>query len=158
MTKICFLKDDRDNAGFAYTLNLNHDQPLKSKNDISSWRFLSQLDWQYVHKNFHPVESFRDVEFAREYNLTEDFSSRFSEQMLHALVGFSNSKTSTFRYSLNWFSRITDYSAVKQELLRRIFSGTGRLMPKPRTCVPKIPSKAVIIGRLMQKCRKIWQG
>lgn len=109
-------KDDRDNAGFAYTLNLNHDQPLKSKNDISSWRFLSQLDWQYVHKNFHPVESFRDVEFAREYNLTEDFSSRFSEQMLHALVGFSNSKTSTFRYSLNWFSRITDYSAVKQEL------------------------------------------
>lgn len=109
--------DDHDNAGFAYMLKLDHDQTLKSKTNRLPWRFCSQLDWQFVHKNFHAVESFRNVEFAREYNLTEDFSSRFSEQMLHALLGFSNSKSSTFRYSLNWFSRISDYSAVKQEVL-----------------------------------------
>ncbi len=113
-------EDDRDNVGFAYSLLLNYDRPLKSQKDTANpWNLRTVLDWQFVHKNFHAIESFREVEFARDYNLTEDYSSNFSEQMLHALVGMAKKEVSDSRYEVNWFFRMGDYSAIRQTLWTR---------------------------------------
>ena len=109
-------QDDRDNVGFAYNLVLHQIQPLQKKlEDSLSWRLLSEVAWQFVHKNFHAIESFRNVEFARDYNLTEDYSSLHSEQMLHAMFTLQKTNMSQTQYALNWFSRIKDVMALRQE-------------------------------------------
>ncbi len=124
--------DDKDNVGFAYSFTLNHNHAVGSGKDTSdnAWRLRYMLDWQFVQKNFHAVESFRDVEFAREYNLAEDYSSDYSEQMLHALFGISKSEVSTSLYEANWFTRIGDYSAFKQTLSTQNSPGQWTLNAK----------------------------
>ena len=110
-------QDDRDNVGFAYFLNLGHAQNLKSKNaDTALWQLSTALQWQFLHRNFHAVESFREVEFARNYNLDQDYSDTRSEQMLQAMVSLSNPQVGTNRYTFNWFSRIGALNAWRNEL------------------------------------------
>lgn len=110
-------QDDRDNVGFAYYLNIGHAQHLKSRNaDTTSWLLSTALQWQFLHRNFHAVESFREVEFARNYNLDQDYSDTRSEQMLQAMVLFSNPQVGTNRYSFNWFSRLGVLNAWRNEL------------------------------------------
>lgn len=111
--------DDRDNVGFAANFAFGHRQMLGKKEKSSPWSFVSRLDWQFVHRNFHAVESFRDVEFARDYNLNADYSSLHSEQMLHALIGFDKKNVSISQYEFNWFTRFGEISALRQELLTR---------------------------------------
>lgn len=111
--------EDGNNVGFAYFLNVNHNQKLKTHKTDVNWSLQTAVDWQFVHRNFHPIESFRDVEFARNYNLSEDYSSDYSEQILHAVVAVLNDKTSSTQYSLNWLSRLGSMSAVRQELMTR---------------------------------------
>ena len=118
--------DDGDNVGFASTLQLDHKQTLKNRGKSRQWDFLGHVDWQFVHRNFHAIESFREVEFARNYNLDSDYSSLHSEQMLHATVGFAQSDVSSFRYDVNWFARMGSSSALRQELSTR--NRLGRLV------------------------------
>lgn len=109
--------DDRDNVGFAYLLSAQHEQPLKRHGtDTSQWRLNASLQWQFVHKNFHAVERFREVEFARNYNLDQEYSETASEQMLQAVIGISRPKVSDTRYSLNWFSRMGALNAIRNEI------------------------------------------
>lgn len=110
-------KNDGDNVGFAYFLDVYHDQILKTKSqDTSDWRLNSQLQWQFVHRNFHVVESFRSVEFATDFNLNEDYSNSYSEQMLKAVLGVVKADICRSQYTLDWFSRLGLLQAVRQEL------------------------------------------
>lgn len=109
--------DDRDNVGFSYSLLWQSEHPIKiKKNPQSLWQWKTALDWQYVHKNFHTIESFRAVEFARDYGLTDAYSMDFSEQMLHASVGLSKASVSTTLYDINWFSRLGNVSSIRQSI------------------------------------------
>ena len=110
--------DDRDNVGFAAFLEAGHEQALKGRHsDTSQWRLSTACQWQFLHRNFHAVESFREVEFARNYNLDQDYSDTRSEQMLQASIAIIHPKYSTSRYSLNWFSRLGLLNAVRNEFL-----------------------------------------
>ena len=109
--------DDRDNVGFAYLLSAQHEQALKRHGtDTSQWRLNASLQWQFVHKNFHAVERFREVEFARNYNLEQDYSESASEQMLQASIAMIHPRYSTSRYSLNWLSRLGVLNAIRNEI------------------------------------------
>ncbi|MCR4964593.1 MAG: hypothetical protein K6A41_02940 [Bacteroidales bacterium] len=110
-------EDDKDNTGFAYHIGVKQIQPLQKKlPDSLAWCLQSEVEWQFVHKNFHAIESFRDVEFARNYNLSEDYSTLHSEQMLKAQLLLQKSSISSTQYTLNWFSRLHDVFALRQEL------------------------------------------
>ncbi|MCQ2283863.1 MAG: hypothetical protein MJZ57_03050 [Bacteroidales bacterium] len=110
-------KDDNDNVGFAYFLDFNHGHRILNRDkDTTDWTFQSALRWQFVHKNFHAVESFREVEFARDFNLKEDYSTTHSEQMLQADLGFVHAQNARTFYTLNWFSRFGDVSALRNQL------------------------------------------
>lgn len=98
--------DDKDNAGLAYKLSLDYQNKLKNnKLQDSLWRYQLNLDYEYAHKNFSPLETFRDIEFARDYNLENDYSSAASEQMLQLTTGFAHPKCGSTLYSFNLLSR-----------------------------------------------------
>ncbi len=61
-------KDDGDNTGAALQLGLEQKVPLQSDKD-SGWIWKGDLEWEHVNKNFRPIERFREVEFARNWNL-----------------------------------------------------------------------------------------
>jgi len=109
--------DDHDNVGFAYSMDAHRRQWVgRDTSNSRRWQVSSALEWQFVHKNFSAVQSFREVEFARNYNLSSDFSNECSEQMLGASLTAANSHDQFLGYGLNWFSRIGNVSALRQEL------------------------------------------
>jgi hypothetical protein len=112
-----FLKKN-GNAGFAGTLELKHEQELKRKDaDTARWHLSTELLWQYRHKDFCEVDPSREVEFARKYNLSGNDSTRSAEQMLQASVGIADPHCSSSKYTLNWYSRPGNLSALRQEVV-----------------------------------------
>lgn len=110
--------DNHDNVGFACDMGVHHQQMLGNRQEKNKlWSLVTDLNWQFVHKNFRAVERFREVEFARQYNLAEDQSFTHSEQMLHADLALVHPKFSITHYRLNWFNRIGDVNALRQELV-----------------------------------------
>lgn len=110
-------KDGKDNVGYAFGVRAGHQQLLgKSKDTSASWRLQTTLDWQFVQKNFHALERYREVEFARNYNLNDVDSSAYSEQMLQASIALSKSDVSTSSYTFNWYDRLGQLYALRQLL------------------------------------------
>ena len=114
-------KDDHDNIGFAVKLLLDHEQKLKTKKEkVTPWLFKNQLNYEFTHQNFHTVESYREVEFARNYNLAEDYSKRRAEQMLHFKSNLNHSEIGNITYNFNLYSRLQEVNVYRNEVAAAI--------------------------------------
>lgn len=112
-----FSKNNKNNVGFAYMMRFHHQKELKKKTrQLAPWRFYTKVFYEFIHKNFRVFESTRDVEFKRNYNLDEDYSKRFSEQMAQLTLGFQNDEIGETHYDLNCLSRFGSMNALKNEL------------------------------------------
>lgn len=112
-----FSKDNSNNVGFAAMMSFHHHQELKRKREnVAPWMLKTKLFYEFIHKNFSVLESTREVEFKRNYNLEEEYSDRFSEQMVQLSMGLENKETGLLRYDANWFSRWGSMHALKNEL------------------------------------------
>ena len=110
-------KDRNDDVGFAYMLNISDVEKFSSKRDTLPWLLESRARMQYLHKNFTPFESFRDVEFARQYNLASDYADNRAEWMVTAGVSLLKPQRHRIRYDLNFFDRTGEVTALRNELL-----------------------------------------
>lgn len=122
-----FSKNNEHNVGFAGMLSFFHDQELKRKSMYSQpWMLKTKIYYEFFHKDFSVLENTREVEFQRNYNLDEAYSHRFSEQMVQLTLALSQDTIGDLRYDLNWFSRIGNMNAVKNELTADIHQNGWR--------------------------------
>ena len=109
--------DNADNASFGYMLNFFHKNAIKSKkNTEKPWIFFTKVTGEYQHRNFNPVESYRAVEFYKDYNLQGDFSPQNAELMLSAQTGFTHEETGESSYKFNYYARSNSLKAFRNEL------------------------------------------
>lgn len=106
-------KNDADNAGWAYQLQTSYKTPLRKQKE---WSFYSMLNYEYVNQNFSPFQSFRAIEFGREYNLTTDYAVRAPEQIMEFKTGFTHASSGESYYALNWLLRKNQVNAIRNEL------------------------------------------
>ncbi len=109
-------KDRQDDIGFACFLNISDQERFTSRNDTVPWLMRSRVQLQFLHKYFTPFESFREVEFARQYNLATDYAENRSEWMTQAEIAFSKQKLHLLQYDLNFFNRTGEVNALRNEL------------------------------------------
>lgn len=110
-------KDRNDDIGFAYFLNVSDVERLASRKDTLPWLLKSRVQLQFLHKYFTPFESFREVEFARQYNLATDYAENRSEWMTQAEIALSKQKLHLLQYDFNYFNRVGEVNALRNELL-----------------------------------------
>ena len=110
-------KDRNDDVGFAYLLNISDVEKFNPKKDTIPWMLESQVRMQFLQKNFTPFESFREVEFARQYNLTSDYAVNRPEWMVTAGVSLKKPQRHRLSYDLNFFDRTGEVTALRNELL-----------------------------------------
>lgn len=109
---------DSANFGYALKLDLFHKNPLKKNaSPNNTWWFYTQLKGEFLNKDFHHFESFRDVEFYKDYNLNSDFANGQHELLLNYNLGFQNEKIGKTEYNANYYSRLGRSHALKNELL-----------------------------------------
>lgn len=107
---------DKDNAGIAYKFQVGYRTGLGKRVRDTMWHYRMHLDYEFVHKNYTPLKSFRAVEYYREYNLEADYTSTASEQLTGLSAGFEHKKKGKTIYSFNWLARFGDVSAFRHEL------------------------------------------
>jgi len=113
-------KNNAENASFGILLNFFHKNVIKSKNNIEKpWWFFTKTSGEYQHQNFHPVESFRNVEFYKDYNLQDDYSPQNAELMLNLHSGFTQEEIGETSYKFNYYSRTKNLQAIRNELFSK---------------------------------------
>lgn len=109
--------DDRDNAGLACKVNVEYRQPVRSrKTQDTSWQYCLTFDYEYAHRNYTPLQSYRNVEFFRDYNLSSDFTTNSDEQLLQLSTGFSHPTCGSTAYTANWLYRFGEMNGLRQQL------------------------------------------
>lgn len=97
--------DNKNNLGFAYSFNVNHQKWISSKDTVSpKWQTSTHLGYEYIHKNFKLIESHRNIEFNKDYNLNEGFIKQSWEQMVTFTTKLLNEKKGEAQYQSNIYS------------------------------------------------------
>lgn len=104
--------------GYSFNFNAFHKNNLHSKKKSrEQWLFETQIIYEFLNRNFHPIESYRNVEFYKDYNLSENYSGLNDEQMLQFKAGFAHKEIGKSTYSMNYYSRFNELQAIKNEFV-----------------------------------------
>lgn len=107
--------DDEENVGFAIKLAaFNKSKVFAKKRE--GWHWENSLNYEFLSKNFHISESFREIEFARNFNLSEDYTNLYSEHLAQLSTKLLKEKTGHIEYALNFFSRPSNTTIFKNYL------------------------------------------
>ncbi len=106
-----FSKKDRGNdlgyAGKAYYQNITS----LGSDSVKSWRLTSNLNYEFVNRDFKPIERFRNVEFEREWNLGTT-SIYHDEYIVAGQVALSKLNLGNVSYQLKSFQKGSDYNGL----------------------------------------------
>ena len=103
--------DNENNTSFAYTIGLDNKLPIGKKN---KYYILSRANYEFVDKDFSPIERFRSVEFDRDWNTKSAQNS--TQQKINASIAFKDSKSSEIKYNYQKYWTQKNYDGVKNEI------------------------------------------
>lgn len=110
--------DDNDNVGYGFKLNFNDASPLTktpfNEKDTSHTPivFLSNVNYEFVQRNFSPIERYRSIEFERDWNRATVLTLS-DQHIVGAGVGLSKKKLGVIGYRFNAFFEGNNYNANK---------------------------------------------
>lgn len=106
--------DKQNNTALGLNFNLNTDHII-SKDSISPWKLLSEVNFEARGKDFSRIERYRDVEFERDWNILT--ANYYNNQYLgNAQLGFQNNKIGKIDYLFKMFYWGDDYQGYKNQL------------------------------------------
>ena len=101
------LENDLGYAGKAYYRNII---PLSS-DTIKGWKLTSDLNYEFVNRDFKPIERFRNVEFERDWNLGTT-AIYHDEHIASGQVAITKLNIGTLSYQLKSFQKGKDYNGL----------------------------------------------
>ncbi len=105
-------KDESNDDGYAARLTFDHRQPLR-KDKPEGWNLQTAVQTELNDADFRPVEIYRSVEFARDWNTT-GLQAFDREWLTNAQVSLQHALKGEFRYGLRSLLRGDDYNGLMQ--------------------------------------------
>ena len=103
--------DDKKNKGMASKLNWKHLFIDKK------WKFLTDLNYEFVHQNFRTLQRFQPVEFERNWNLVNPNGNR---QLINLNLLLEKDKNNFTKYSFNYLEYSENYTGIKHGFQNKI--------------------------------------
>jgi len=93
-------KDSKDNTSFAMMLAYNRISRI-TKRETNAWNLLSSARYEWLKKNFKPIEPYRKVEFNRDWNI-DHLEADEDQHQGELEIGFNNDRygITYYRFSL----------------------------------------------------------
>jgi hypothetical protein len=115
--------DSKDDVGYGLKLNFNNLTPLSKpttdpdRPDTSRTGILllSNVNYEFVQKNFSPIERYRSIEFERDWNRST-VTVMDDQHIIGAGSGLSKKNLGTIGYRFNAFFEGKNYNATKHFL------------------------------------------
>jgi hypothetical protein len=108
--------DKGDDIGYALNLKLLKQFPSA---DTSKMKLSSSFSYQYLNKNFDPVERFRSSEFERDWNLTST-TLPANEHYLSATLGYDKKNDGSFTLNAEALDRENFMVGIKNSFSSRL--------------------------------------
>lgn len=102
-------KDNDKNLGYAARIYANK---TFRKN---TWTGTPMLEYQIIQKNFHILDRINNVDFWRDFNLTNEFSQITQNRFIFSFLNDFN-KTSKINYKLNYLEETDTYKGIKNDI------------------------------------------
>lgn len=102
-------KDSDQNMGYAWRIFGNKSF---TKN---AWKGTPSFEYQYIDRQFHILDRINDVEFSRDFNLTQEFNKKTQNRFIFSFLNKWNNK-STLNYRINYLNEQNSYKGIKNDL------------------------------------------
>lgn len=116
-----FSKDNKDNVGFAYYLDFFHEKELKKhQNSNSPWLFNTNVNYEFMHKNFHVIDNYREIEFYRDFQVPDVYTYNQHEQRVKMDFGIYNTEIGNVDCIFQSLNRFGNMNAFKNDLVANL--------------------------------------
>ncbi len=102
-------KDNKQNIGYAARIYANK---TFRKN---TWTGTPMVEYQVIQKNFHILDRINNVDFWRDFNLTNEFSQITQNRFIFSFLNDFNKKSSV-NYKINYLEETNTYKGIKNDL------------------------------------------
>ena len=99
--------DSHDDKGYALKLGIKQDI-LKTQNN----HFTTNVNYEFLNKNFKAIENFRSTEFTRDWNLSSLYAIN-NEHILNGSLIYSNKKFGNILYDIGYLNRNHEYEGIQ---------------------------------------------
>ena len=107
-------KDKENNRGFAAKVGMKHAVPVSGES--RGYRLISTLGYEYVEKEFRPLERLRNVEYTRDWGLPLVVAPA-DERILTAGLRLEDKRQNALQYQLTHFSRDKLFNGLRNTLI-----------------------------------------
>jgi hypothetical protein len=107
-------KDDKDNVGFAGHVNYKGSAVTKS-DSLRGQSFVYEVNYEFLQNRFNTIERYRNVEFARDWNLNAQ-PKRYNEHLGTANLGYVWNGIGALNYRFKTFIQDTVYRGFENAL------------------------------------------
>lgn len=102
-------KDSNENKGFAGRLYAS--KTFSNKN----WKGTPGFEFQHISGRFHILDRINDVEFARDFNLLQEFNQRTQNRFIGSFLNQWGNNT-FLNYRINYLDEKNTYKGIKNDL------------------------------------------
>jgi len=103
-------KDKRNDVGYSAKAYYQNVTPLDA-DTVKGWKLTSNLNYEYVGKDFKAIERFRNVEFERDWNLGAN-TIYSDENIASAQLTLAKLQTGNISYQLRTFQKGPQYNGL----------------------------------------------
>ena len=107
-------KDRQDDIGYSFKMNAGNKISLSNKKD--PLKFKIGTGYEFVDRNFTPIERFRAVEFQRNWNIT-DVQFTTNQQIFDAFIGVEQIQKLDLSYAVSVLKNENEYDGLQNTLL-----------------------------------------
>lgn len=106
--------DSFDDKGYALKFGLKQDI-IKTENNYLG----TNLNFEFLDRNFKAIENFRSPEFTRDWNLQTFYSSN-NENIINGELVYSNKKYGSTSYNISYLNRVKEYDGIKNTIISNL--------------------------------------
>jgi hypothetical protein len=81
----------------------------------SNWKGTPSFEYQHINSQFHILDRINDVEFSRDFNLTQEFNENTQNRLIFSFLN-QWKNTSFLNYKINYLDEKDSYKGIKNDL------------------------------------------
>ena len=103
-----------DDYGYAIKATITNLIPFAKKSRVD-WKFIANASNEWIDKNFNPIEQYRPIEFARDWNLTN--AAKANENISELTLGILNKKNQFATYKFRYMVHDNQFNGLHNQLV-----------------------------------------
>lgn len=151
--------DDNTHWGVATKVRYNETRLLGKKDSvgIKKWKWDNAISYEYVQNSFKTIAPYRNVEFGRDWNVSQLNANKPDEHLVYATTKIGSMTTGTMGYNFSYYKRGAEYEgyrniATYDYQYKNISAGiTGNLMNAVDTFQTSRYFRPIVYGEYLFK-------